>query len=214
MFDSLSNFHEQPVEISMQRSSFGKFYIGGWKTNDRKNQTTLTLTPLNKEELFKIKSTLHFDDDLLKYKIWKNRQEIPSSLHEGGSTIVEARSIDIEQQGKGLNILSSWEFIDQKEIHFFETYWSYTPTRNALGIVANFEEIKEFILSFNAADVTSDNGLMSVIVDGKPVKDETGKTLKFLQNSSVIGKGKSISIYIEKTNSIQKRFYGSLRIKK
>lgn len=189
-------------------------FIGGWKTSDSTSLTTITGYPLEKSKTFRISCTELVDADVVQFRFYVDGKTIITPLNEGGSVFIQGKSIFIEQVDNGVNYLATWEVVQEEELEFERAVWVVYPQEGTQSLVASFEEDQEFVLSLNRTSNGCTNGKMTVIIDGQPVKDYQNKTINFLEGSSIIGKGKNVSVVVTGTCADKSKFYGEIKLHK
>lgn len=191
-----------------------EMYSGGWKTSDGHKFTTLTATPLDEPKVFRITCTEMVDAQYVDFKIQVDGKQIIAHLNEGGSIFVEGKEIHIEQTTSGVNILATWEVVQEQLIEFERATWTSFPQDGGESLICAFENEQEFVLSINSSSAGCRNGLMSVVIDGSAVKDLSGNLLQLIEGSSVIGKGKIVSIMVSGHCDNHNPFRGEVKIRK
>lgn len=191
-----------------------EMYFGGWKTSNTHMFTSLTATPLAESKIFRIKCTEIVDSQYVEFKIQVDSKQIIASLNEGGSIFVEGRDVQIEQVTTGVNILATWEVIQEKTIEFEQANWTVFPQHGNQSLICAFEKERDFVISINAVSTGCRNGLMSLIIDGSAIEDLSGKPLQLLEGSSIIGRGKIVSILVTGNCDNHNPFRGDFKIRK
>lgn len=189
-------------------------FHGGWKTSDSTTLTTITSTPLEVSKVFRISCTELVDSDILEFKFHVDGKTIIASLNEGGSVFIQGRSVSIEQVGAGANFLATWEAVQENLIEFEQSTWVVYPQNNSHTLIAVFEKEQDFVLSINLESNGCTNGKMTIFVDGNVVTDKDGKKIEFLEGSSIIGKGKIVSVIVSGSCTQKNKFYGNIKIQK
>lgn len=191
-----------------------EMYSGGWKTSDSHKLTSLTATPLTESKVFRITCTEMVDAQYVDFKIQVDGKQTIAHLNEGGSIFVEGKEIHIEQVTAGVNILATWEAVQEQIIEFEQANWTAFPQDGGESLVCAFEDEQEFVLSINSSSTGCRNGLMSVIIDDSAVEDLSGNLLQILEGSSIIGKGKIVSIRVTGDCDNHNPFRGEVKIRK
>lgn len=189
-------------------------YHGGWKTSGSIKLTTITAVPLEKSKVFRISCTELVDANILEFRLLVDGKTIIAPLNEGGSVFIQGKSVFIEQMDDGVNFLATWEAVQEKPLDFEQSTWVVYPKNDSQSLLAAFEEEQEFVLSINLKSNGCSDGRMTVFIDGNAVTDKDGNTIEFLEGSSVIGKGKIVSVLVSGTCTQNNKFYGSIKIHK
>jgi hypothetical protein len=191
-----------------------KMYSGGWKTSDSHKLTSLTAIPLDESKMFRITCTEMVDAQYVDFKIQVDGKQIIAHLNEGGSIFVEGKEIHIEQTTAGVNILATWEVVQEQTIEFERANWTAFPQDGGESLVCAFENVQEFVLSINSASTGCRDGLMSIVIDGTAIENLSGNLLQLLEGSSIIGKGKIVSIRVSGNCDNYNPFRGEVKIRK
>ncbi len=190
------------------------FLQGGWKTTEKLNLTRITAMPLSEKHLFRLDCTELVDSENTKFKFYVDGSEIEGMLYEGGSLFLEGKEIQIEQTGSGTNILATWECVQELQNDFYSSTWNAFPQDSDEILLAAFSQDTDFVVEFNRTNTNCSEGKMTLIIDGNIIKDISGKTLQFLEGSSIIGNGKHIKIKVTGYCSNNAHFSGRIKIQK
>lgn len=189
-------------------------FLGGWKTSNEQKLTAITAKPLELSKVFRISCTELIDADVVQFRFYVDGKTIIAPLNEGGSVFIQGKSIFIEQIEEGINFLAKWEVVQETPLAFEKAIWVVYPQEGIQSLVAAFEEEQDFVLSINLKSNGCSDGRMVVVIDGQEVKDNKGNVIQFLEGSSVIGKGKIVSVVVTGTCSPKNKFYGDIKIHK
>nr|WP_290697835.1 hypothetical protein [Halomonas sp. UBA3074] len=189
-------------------------FHGGWKTSGNTTFTTITAIPLEKSKVFRISCVELVDDDFLEFRLHIDGKVILAPLNEGGSIFVQGKSVSIEQVGNGVNSLATWEIVQEEQLEFEQSIWVVYPQGGSQSLIAAFESEQEFVLGINLKNNGCSSGKMTVFIDGSPVADKDGNSIEFLEGSSIIGKGKIISVVVRGLCTKNNKFYGNIKIQK
>jgi hypothetical protein len=202
-----------------------ELFIGGWRTSQEYKQTTITAQPLDDPKVFRLKIVELVDSNPVQFKISADDKEPFTTplLFEGGAVFVEGTTIFIEQVSGGAIGLATWEVVQEPPVDYELAKWSAPPMADREVLVCSLIKDQQFVLSFNLhskdkfdADTAALcwNGLMRVKVDGQFVEDSTGEPRIFLEGSSIIGKGRQVSIVVTGECSSTEMFKGSIKLRK
>lgn len=137
-----------------------------------------------------------------------------STMNKGCSYFIQGKSIYLEQvDATHASISGQWEIIQEPHAEYEESVWTVHPGTENHNILAIFEEETDFVLFFKKTPECN-NGKMTISIDGRMVKDFKGELLSFLSGSSIMGKGKNISVSITGECSPGQGFRGGLKIRK
>lgn len=191
-----------------------QLYSGGWKTSDHNSFTTLTAVPLEQPKVFRISCTELVDSNYVNFRVHVDGKQILTPMTEGSSILVEGRSVFLEQISPGVNISAVWNVVQEPSLEFVQATWSIFPQDRAEALVCAFDEEQEFVLGFNRESQGCRSGLFTVTIDGNAVMDLSGATLRFLEGSSFIGRGKIVSVHASGQCDNHNSFRGSIKIGK
>jgi hypothetical protein len=189
-------------------------FMGGWKTNDSSSITAITAYPLEKSKTFHISCTELVDSDFLKFRFYVDGKTIIAPLNEGGSVFIQGKSIFVEQLESSNNFIATWQAVQEEELQFTRAAWVVNPQEGNQSLVASFEDDQEFVISFDRTSPGCSNGKMTVVIDGQTIKDHKNKIITFLEGSSVIGKGKNVSVIVSGTCTKNNKFHGEIKLHK
>jgi len=154
------------------------------------------------------------DSQYVDFKILVDGKQIIASLNEGGSIFVEGKGVQIEQVTTGANILATWEVIQEETIEFEQENWTVFPQHGNESLICAFEKEQDFVISINVVSTGCRNGLMSVIIDGSVIENLSGNPFQLLEGSSIIERGKIVSIVVTGNCDNYDPFRGDVKIRK
>jgi len=202
------------VKFSDKQRAYGIFYQGGWKTSNTHTRTTITPVSVSLKKRFHVESIGYQDGVHLKYRVIVDNKIMIPEFGEGSSVIVEGRSVELEQLNDGNNFHAVWKSLDEDEEPLDIMTWSIVPRYGNDAFLTHFTEENEFILELGHINWGDNNAYMRISVDGEYLTDnKTGVPWEFLQGTSVIAKGKTISVSVTPTNNNQREFFGRLIIR-
>ena len=189
-------------------------YSGGWKTSDAHKLTALTATPLSESKVFRVSCTELVDSQYVDFKIIADDKQITANLNEGGAIFVEGKEVYIEQTSTGENFLATWDVVQENLVEFERAAWTAFPQDGGESLIFAFNNEQDFVLSINRTSTGCRNGVMSIRIDEKQVKDSSGNILQLLEGSSIIGNGKTVSIKVSGSCENNSPFRGEVKIRK
>lgn len=134
-------------------------------------------------------------------------------IHPRGGSLIYGKNINLLQSKTSVgNSQGSWSIISPDKLPTIAFIWRVNPSIAANAIVAKFDTPREFLLSFSGVDndpSTCTSGKMTVLIDGKPI-DKIINT--FDQGSSVIAKGKIVSVNATGSCPPNSSFYGTIQV--
>lgn len=187
---------------------------GGWRTSTGNPFTKITANNNLGVKVYRIECTNMVDATILQFKITVDGVDLLATFQEGSSVVVEGATIAIQQLTPGTMVKGTWAIIQQTDIPASTIPWNYFPSLTTDLLVASLKVDQEFLLSINYSSASCSNTSFIVFIDGQAVKDASGNTLKFLEGSTVYGKGKSVVIRASGTCTGNNSVNGDLKIKK
>ncbi|MGB3465220.1 MAG: hypothetical protein WBA74_08120 [Cyclobacteriaceae bacterium] len=190
-----------------------KLLSGGFRVNNSQTYTRITAHELDDDYLFRISSIETVSRQIVQFKVTANSIQSELLIEEGGSAIVEAKSLAVSRKFNGDYAYATWEVVDDNRIANVVP-WKFFPRTTSKITVASLEEEKLFVISINLRSNNCSNGRMQLFIDGVAVKDDSGNILRFPEGSSVIGKGRLIQLVVTGSCSETEGFSGSLKLEK
>lgn len=187
---------------------------GGWRTSTANPYTRITAGSIPGTRVYRLDCTTLADNSILQFKIIADGTEIPATMQEGSYVVVEGNNIAIQQLNPGTMVKGTWTILQQFETPASVIPWTYYPSLNNDLLIASFKVEQEFLLSINSTSPNCTNTSFTVFIDGQAVKDASNKPLKFLEGSTLYGKGKYVTIRASGTCTPDSPIYGDLKINK
>ena len=187
---------------------------GGWRTSTANPFTRITASNNLGTKLYRIDCTNMVDNSILQFRITVDGAAIQATFQEGSYIVVEGNDVTIQQLGSGTMVKGTWTILQQPDILATTIPWNYFPTLTNDLLVASLKVEQEFLLSINYTSINCANTSFTVFIDGQPVKDASNNVLKFLEGSTIYGKGKYITIRASGTCATNSAIYGDLKLRK
>jgi hypothetical protein len=185
---------------------------GGWRTSNDNPFTRITGTNNLTTKIYRIECTTLVDPSILQFRIIVDGSPIPATFQEGSYVVVAGKEIAIEQISQGTMIRGSWAIIQEPEVSATTIPWNYYPSLTTDLLVASLKVEQEFLISINYLTNNCSNTSFVIFIDGQPVKDANNRVLKFIEGSTVYGKGKSVVIRASGTCSNNTPIAGDLKL--
>ncbi|MCM4155993.1 hypothetical protein [Gramella sp. AN32] len=187
---------------------------GGWRTSVDNPFTRITVSNNLETNIYKIECTTLVDAPILQFKITVDGTVVQAIFQEGSYVVVEGKMITIQQLTPGIMVKGTWAIIQQPETSAITIPWNYYTSLSNDLLVATLKVEQEFLLSINYSTLNCSNTSFTVFIDGLPVKDENNNILKFLEGSTIYGKGKLITIRATGTCNNNTPIGGDLKLSK
>lgn len=188
---------------------------GGWKTGPKNKSTTITATKLSDAVTFRFRCVELVGGKLAKFRFIVDKKAIIAPMTEGSSVLIRGKEIWVEQVGTNTFAFTTWQAVQSDPQEFDVGTWQ-TLGKGASVLAAALDKDQWFVLSFNlpGGGGCTDGGMV-VTIDGKAVKNRAGDAaLTFLPGSSLIGKGKIVSVRIAGKCPTGKRLTGTIKVAK
>lgn len=190
-------------------SQNSSLFIGGWKLNGKDRSITLVNPPFSESKVFFL-SCVSLDRRDARFSIRDESRQIIAELIEGGSAIVEGRTIHIRQTAEGEAAFCTWNILEESETFKEEATWVGFPNGRQV-LLAAFQENRRFVFTLNKSTGCTDESA-NLIVDGNVVKDIDNNKLTIFEGVSFIGQGKIISAILNGTCDPNMNLSGTLSI--
>lgn len=187
---------------------------GGWRTSSDNTFTRITANSNLGPKIYRLECTNMTDNAILQFKITVDGVIIPTTFQEGSNVVVEGSNVAIQQITPGVMVKGTWTIIQQTDIPATTIPWNYYPSLTNELLIASLKVEQEFLLSINYNSANCTNTSYSIMIDGQPVKDANNNNLKFLEGSTLYGKGKSVTIRANGTCTGNNPIYGDIKLKK
>lgn len=187
---------------------------GGWRTSTENPKTRITATNNLSSKIYRINCITLVDATILQFRIIVDGTPIQPTFQEGSFVVVEGKEIFIEQTTPGAMIIGTWTIVQESERAALTLPWNYYTSLTNDLLIASLKVEQEFLLSINSTSINCTGTSFTIFIDGQAVKDANNNIMKFLEGSTIYGKGKNILIRASGSCTLNSPIVGDLKLSK
>lgn len=180
--------------LSAQTNPPPTLYGGSWSTANPDRMTVIAAGGNQTARVFRITAPAAPPEDVLRFGLVVDGVAIPMQIYQGGSAVVEGKSIAIQQVNPGPILRGSWAVLQAVDVLAETINWYAYPDINREVLVASLATEQDFVLGITGGGPNCRATSMTVTIDGTPVMGPTRRPIVFPEGSQFLGRGKSIVV--------------------